>query len=361
MAKNYTKTTLLAIFVWMASYNANSQITITSAQMPSSGDTIRYHTALASPGFNPTETGADFTWDFSSLQSLGQGLYEFKLSGQTPYLFNFGFTAIGLKIADSIGTGQFGLRNIYSFTQKNTSKYSARGLGFQISAFPLPLAGTYSSEDIIYNFPLNFGDSFSKTFALTIPLGAGPLSIGTFYRSGERTTVVDGWGTISTPFHSDVPCLRVKSIINSIDSIASQQLPGGFAFPTNEIEYKWLVLGEKIPLLEIRGTQFGNNFTPTSIRYRNGTVSQNNSVVQHEAPRISIYPNPAKDILYLNNLTEDAVVKFFSLDGKEVLSGNVSQQNNQIQLSNLPSGIYSVKVIGENNFITLRLLIIDHE
>ena len=60
---------LLFIFIICISIKINAQITITSANMPSSGDTIRYSNAsLASVG-DYTATGSNYNWDFSTLDS----------------------------------------------------------------------------------------------------------------------------------------------------------------------------------------------------------------------------------------------------------------------------------------------------
>jgi PKD repeat protein len=259
---------LLSCLATLCYSTAWAQINITLNHMPASGDTIRYSSALSYSGFNRFATGTDTTWNFLDLEPASQDRYDYKISSQTPYLFNFGFTALGLKIADTIGTNEFALTDVYNFYDRNSSKFANRGLGFKVSLLPIPLAGTYSSEDIIYNLPLRYNDSATKSFALNIPLGMAPFSLGTFFRTGTRTTVVDGWGKISTPYKKDVPCLRVRSIINSKDSIVLSGSNTPIVFNSITMEYKWLSQSEKIPMLEISGNMIGNNFIPTTIRYR---------------------------------------------------------------------------------------------
>jgi hypothetical protein len=269
------KNTILKLFIVLGfgilNFQSKAQITITSANMPSVNDTIRYSSTLAYPGFNESATGANYHWDFSDIGIDTQGIDEYKSALQTPYIFNFA-GAMGLKIADSIGQGDFKMTNVYSFYQKSTAQYTARGFGFSInvSGFPVPQSGEYTTLDRIYQFPLNYNDSASNPFFLNIKLGIPFVAdIGSYIREGIRTNIVDGWGTITTPYAADVPCLRVKSIITGKDSIRIT-MPSEFAtsFPVNEVEYKWLSLTEKIPMLEIRGTVFMGNFVPTFIKYR---------------------------------------------------------------------------------------------
>jgi hypothetical protein len=343
MKKHFT---ILFILFGFLNHKSIAQITITSAQMPSVNDTIRYSVSNSFTGFNPSETGANYNWDFTTLESNSQAIYEYRASATTPYIFNFGFSAIGLKIADSIGSGQTSLRNVYSFFQKQNNSFSARGLGFQLSAIPFPLAGTYSSEDVIYYFPLDYLDSFSKNFALSIPLGTPPLSLGNFYRTGKRTTIVDGWGTISTPYKDNVPCLRVKSEIQSRDSTYISTLGNGFAFDNNQIEYKWLSLDEKIPMLEIIGNQIGNNFIPTSIRFRDNQKINNNTSINtgHTTEGVLIFPNPSNDFLQINCTWANADFTLMNVEGKKLLSKVLQTESEIIDLSNYQPGTYFIRI-----------------
>jgi hypothetical protein len=359
MQKNFYS--LLWIFSMLIS-GLQAQVSITQADMPSAGDTIRYSTVLTLPAFNRNATGANTNWDFSNLSPASQDVYEYRISGQTPYLFNFGFNAIGLKIADNLGTQEFALQNVYQFFQKNQTTFSARGLGFQISLFPLPLAGTYASEDVIYRFPLKYSDSFSKDFSLNIPLGTPPLSLGSFHRNGFRTTKVDGWGTISTPYVQNKNCVRVVSVINSRDSIAlTGTQGGGFAFNTSEIEYKWLTPGEKIPLMEVRGTLIGNNFTPTQIRYRDQYRSLNNNASEPEllaTSPISLYPNPVENILHLTDITHPCMASIWDGSGKLVYHSELHPSSSHIDLQWLPTGVYHLRLTHVDNQIILQHIIL---
>ncbi len=343
MKKNFT---ILFILLGFLTHRSIAQITITSAQMPSVNDTIRYSVSNSLTGFKPNETGVNYNWDFTALESNSQAIYEYKSSATTPYIFNFGFSAIGLKIADSIGSGQASLKNVYSFFQKQNNSFSARGLGFQLSAIPFPLAGTYSSEDVIYYFPLDYLDSFSKNFSLSIPLGTPPLSLGNFYRTGKRTTIVDGWGTISTPYKNNVPCLRVKSEIQSRDSTYINSLGNGFAFDNNQVEYKWLSLGEKIPILEIIGNQIGNNFIPTSIRFRDNQKINNNTSIHSgvSSSDVQVFPNPSNDFLQINCTWSNAEITLYNVEGKKLFSTVLHTKNEIIDLTNYQSGLYFLRI-----------------
>jgi len=218
-----------------------------------------------------SKTGANQTWNFTDLSPISQGLEEYVYSYQTPYLLNFGFTALGLKLADTLGVADFQLKNMYNFYRNSSSSFTDVGLGFQFATFPLPQSGKHSDPDEVYTFPLKFGNNDTTTFSVKVPIKLAIVPVGDFYRSGTRINIVDGWGKISTPYASGVTCLRIKSIITEYDSISVPSLSIGFGIETKRIEYKWLSAGERIPMLTVTGNDDFGTFVPVNIRYRDSS------------------------------------------------------------------------------------------
>jgi hypothetical protein len=132
---------LLFIFIVSLSLSVTSQITITSANMPISGDTCRYSSAVLSSVGDYTTTGANHIWDFSALDSTGQMMRKFEPSSSTPYFFYFFPPKYGEQTLDSvpipaipIGGLTLSIKDIYSFYKKNgTSSFNAEGLGLTMS------------------------------------------------------------------------------------------------------------------------------------------------------------------------------------------------------------------------------------
>ena len=60
-----------------------------------------------------------------------------------------------------------------------------------------------------------------------------------------------------------------------------------------------------------------------------------------ENQQLSIYPNPAKDILIINNIYDNQEVTIYSIDGKVIKRINVSGETS-INISDLHSGMYIV-------------------
>lgn len=66
----------------------------------------------------------------------------------------------------------------------------------------------------------------------------------------------------------------------------------------------------------------------------------NMSVSRQQNPNFSIYPNPTKDHLYIENLTEPVEIEIYNLSGKVLLSQEVNEANKQVNLSQLSNGVY---------------------
>ncbi|MDP2176046.1 MAG: T9SS type A sorting domain-containing protein [Bacteroidota bacterium] len=256
--------------------SANAQISISSSHMPSIGDTIRYSEASAG-SFDFKQTGTNYSWNFTALGINRQDIYQYKSLINTPYaqqiISGLPFGAIGYKVADSIGGGGFSFKDIYNFYEKTSNVWRAVGTGLTIplGTTTLKTGGVHSDKDEIYAFPLNYNDSDFSTFKVTTPLGISFLNVGSFMQQGTRSNKVEGWGTISTPYASNISCIKVRSVIEEIDSLKVSipgQTPISVGFPLNRVEYKWLSQTEKIPMLEVIGTEIAGIFTPTSIRYR---------------------------------------------------------------------------------------------
>lgn len=321
--------------------------------MPSANDTIRYSVVNAAQGVNFKATGENFNWDFTKLKSNSQGLYEYKNSTNTPYILSFGFSALGLKIADSIGGGQIGFKNVYNFFKKTTGKWENVGIGFELSVLPLPQAGKHTNTDEIYQFPLNFNDRDSVSFALKIPLTAAIIPIGNYFQDGNRVTTVDGWGTISTPYKSNIECLRIKSVITEMDSMSiaiPNQTPINFKFPNNRVEYKWLSKTEKIPMLEVSGTELNGNFTPTQIRYRDNYISNVNPlapVADFTADKTVVNKNETVTFSDLSTNTPNSYQWTITPNSFTFINGT-SNTSKTPQVQFTSDGIYTVKLTASN-------------
>ena len=355
------KKNLLILFISFLSSAIFSQITITTSQMPMSGDTIRYSNASLTSIGDYTTTGVNYNWDFSLLDTISQTIRKFEPALSTPY-FYFGATGYGEKTADSVGVNPFLFKNIYSFYKKNNTKFYVDGIGMTFSGFPIP--NFYSDKDELYLFPLDYLNRDSTTFKFsTVSTGTIPA----YSKQGFRITEADGWGTITTPYGT-AQCLRVVSTQYSQDSIKGSLSVAGFTVPLNigfanyTKSYQWLSLGEKIPYLEVSGTVTTGNFVLRNVKYRDNK----RSFVGLEEERIdlalSVFPNPTNtefNIIIPQN-TSDVVAEITDLQGKLILTKSLNQNSqivnqHQIDVSSITKGTYFLNLSTSKSKQTLKI------
>ena len=289
---------LLVLFLFYSMTQA--QITITSSDMPSANDTLRYSIANVDTLItnNYKKTGPNYIWDYSKLKPSSQAIDKYELASATPYKLYFLTKPgeYGVKVLDSINLVVVTLRNIYDFYNKSALSFSADGMGITFSG--LPYGASYQTKDVIYKFPLNFSDLDSNAFYFNMSI-IGQFS---YIRQGYRISEVDGWGSVTTPFGT-FNCLRIKSTIHEIDSVKTSLIPFPIGFPNNQVEYKWFAKGEKIPVLQITGTLTGSNFTPNAVRYRDkyrNTISPLAPHISFTADKLNAKIN---DTISFNNTT----------------------------------------------------------
>ncbi len=69
-----------------------------------------------------------------------------------------------------------------------------------------------------------------------------------------------------------------------------------------------------------------------------------NKVVQHSGTELVIYPNPATNLLHLDNNAINTTYRVMDILGTTILQGKLQQGNNNISLAGLPHGLYLVEL-----------------
>ena len=64
---------------------------------------------------------------------------------------------------------------------------------------------------------------------------------------------------------------------------------------------------------------------------------------------IVFYPNPGKDILYFNNVSENIELTVLNILGEEVMNKELNSGNFSIDMNSLRSGTYTILLTGKNN------------
>lgn len=281
---------------------AQTPIIITSLDMPNANDSIHVSVVGSSDLISvpaPAPTGTGYVWDYSMLTPNVQQFekYDDPQNFTTPYnyLFNPFNTSYGRDDYEysAIPLPGAQISAAYDFYKESFTEQKQIGAGYIINSIPIPFL--YTSDDIIYKFPMSYTnmDSCDYKYGLDIP------SIGYYGQSGHRVNEVDGWGSLVTPFGT-FQTLRVKSTITAVDTVYNTSLSTGANIPRpTKYEYKWLANGKKIPVLKVEVTKIAGNETVTNVRYidsvRSGVPQV--GIVENAGFDLNstVYPNPCTD------------------------------------------------------------------
>lgn len=358
------KTPLLSLALCLGFFPAISQVTIDQNDMPSPGDSMHMSFAAGTGSVDHTLTGPNYYWDFSSLTPVAQQMYRFPAPTALP--FNFLSTvAFENPSPDSLPVIGGIPSNFTDYFKIGSSGYRQNGMTFQfltLTSFQIPVV--YTSNDYIYRFPMNYGNMDTSDAAYAINFPPLPYIGQTIHRENH----VDGWGTLITPYGTFM-ALRQVSHVQRVDTISLDSVSGFTIVRPLEVEYKWLVNGIKVPVLEVDAQVLFNAEVVTNVVYRDiyhNTLPQVGVEENHELiSSSSVYPNPASDQCYVNfSLEGPAPVEIVLTDisgravksfGKEMaLPGNNSRL---LSLDGIAAGSYMINIISGDSKTTRKIVL----
>ena len=248
-----------------------------------------------------TRRGANQTWNYSTLVPIAQNVARFTaVPNQALYTFTFNSLLSGANRATVAAPQSVPLppgitlpvTDPYQFFNASASDFRSVGYGATLSGTAIPI--TYpnaAQQDVIYRFPVSYAstpDSSNSFFSISVP-GMGYLS-----QRRKRVNHVDAWGSLTTPFGT-FQTVRVVTHIEDHDSISALGVSQGIDLPITK-QYKWLAVGQHVPLLTITTTRVANQEVVASVEYRD--IYRRLSVLgtQNQLPEtaLSVYPNPVR-------------------------------------------------------------------
>jgi hypothetical protein len=352
------KRTLLIFSIFIVSFagimNCSAQITLGSNDFPHSGKIYNLSTATPFGGMDATLTGTNYNWDYSLLSTTRTGgrVDTFLTLAQTASLyalyFAFGSHVSNQAIAGTNFTlGSFiTVTNAFNFFDNTSSSYNQTGFGANVNIIPTPIG--YTPEDVVYKFPVAYGnvDSCAPAYVISIP------NLIYYGVNMKRHNQVDGWGMLTTPYGT-FNTLRIKSTIDEIDTFYLDTLHFGFGPLTQptKIEYKWLGAGKGEPLLQVNMT----GAAVTSIVYQDSV--RTTGITVHEKPilDLNVFPNPASDKVFMQysiSSASDVHIDITDLSGAIIVSSDekLQEAGNHIAKIDLPHTLISFG----NYFVRLR-------
>lgn len=327
------------------------QIEIVASDFPGKGDTVRY-TNVFDFAIDYQSTGPGLFWNFSNLGGDSQTLlrhnsvddadmFTQSLFGSVvlpAYRATYYLPATAIPFAELSGLLGIPIDDFYRFYKKSATDLNI--IGLSLSAGGYGLGSRADTIETAHHFPMTFGQAYDSRgythldFSFVLP--------AQLIQYRQRTSEVDGYGNIVTPYGSfDV--LRIHHIVYEQDSIYFEFEGAGQWFelpvPTSH-EYEWWAKDQKGPILKVTTNEIFGEEVITDVMYRDSfRYELVASIVEKQNFEFNIYPNPASDYLEISASIEYDNLYIISMSGGLVLE---SEKTAKIDISTLQSGSYQI-------------------
>lgn len=338
------KKLVLIVFLNLIFSGVYSQIVIGPGEMPVPGTflTEAADTMPATSSLPVFETGTNYNWDFTALNSHDTSGYLFQTVSSTPYASDFPTAT------DAVLTG-FGM---YAYFQITNDYTLLLGYGGYMDTLEVKLH--FIPADTILKFPFTFGTNFSSNpisvmkafYGDSIDVGLGPVYVDSIRMTDtyQKSITVDGWGTVETPIGT---YQALRSLNHQIHTSEIAVKAMGFWIPIdNSIDtslvIEWEMCNTGVPLISIQANASDSAYEEVNWL----TVNPSMFVAENSVPEILVYPNPATDIarIDLRGFTADAIV-VCDVFGRSIYETVCKQQTiATISVSDLAPGIYWVSL-----------------
>ncbi len=164
---------------------------------------------------------------------------------------------------------------------------------------------------------------------------------------GTRNVLADGFGTLVMPNMTYENCLRIKSIV---DGTVTTDIFGTVPFTT--VTYSWFQILRNGPILTVK-TDLNFFNVEAKYYYENPLIGLEEL---NQNASFKLFPNPVEDVLNIHN---DTVLKINSLKVYDVKGQMILMESNdfsRINLYNLQTGTYIVKIETSEKVIVNRIL-----
>jgi len=335
---------LLLVFgtAFALAFTTKAQITILSTNSPTAGHIFVQAEDTVYTGVSVGNAGANQTWNFSNWVKQKEDTTAFvapnNLTGASYFPgANLGIISGGVTEFANASSTAFNILGAYEKLSGSSYIPSVINPYLELISFPstylTKYSGSYSNElKMAYNYP---------------PYDSLELSTVVTYSSN-----IDGWGTITTPASSNVPCLRqyVMQINTSSSYVHTGNTWTALGSPSTDTtyEYRWwsntanfFVAHVNLDHISaVTNVNWFLSYTVGSSGIAENTVTQN---------EIKVFPNPASKEIHITGISEASAIVISDMTGKLVNGSILHNTNNTVDISYFKNGIYIYQILDLNS------------
>lgn len=314
----------------MSSY-AQSTVTEDVYNYPIGSVFIRQ--SVDNSGFNTIAEGADQTWNYSALTSTGIDTSTTILPSATPN---------GNQFTNAVYSTYQNGSLTYSYNFVDNQKYEVLGIDRGETSTIL----NYTDPEKFMIFPFTYTSSFTDFFSCDFETNSIPT-----HRSGTVEVSYVGYGTLITAKGSFNDVILIKSHEIYTDSM---DLAGAdYVINYESMIYHWFKTGIAGPLFLYSESIASGQV----IKFASYLENVDASVNIIEDKTVEIYPNPTKDYIVVNTKNIYTKIQILSQNGQVVLEKNINTNNLTINIQDIKSGVYLLKLINNKNYSVSKFII----
>lgn len=338
------KKVLLSVFS-LCSFAAFSQVTLVQWDVANIGFQIKQaHDTI--PTVTPGPSGASQTWNLTNLNAHTVDTLTFSNPNWLPNSSSFPTSNLAVI---------FGSSGTYAFARNNSTEFKILG---QYGDFGFgPMTIDLNPDEQIMKWPATYNTTFNNTSVidLSIPFPNPPMDSARIKSTKVKTSLVDGWGTVTTPLASNLPCLRVREMNITYDTISVHLSfpPMWQVFQTTidtSYNYAWWTPNTNnaygFPVVEISTDSAGN---VTGASWLQAAPVQA-SINEHELTALPNYPNPAnQNITFLTSGLNVKTIRIMDVSGNLVQEVPVSGAQVSVNVESFAAGTYFYVALDASN------------
>ena len=347
-------TLLVFTFAFTASKNSFAQVSITSADIGVVGSSIVYNNDTSYADTSSfTQTGAQASWNFSTLQNAFRDTVFFENPANTDLGGNFSTANLAVR---SGGTYQYFVNQSSGLVLQGLNIGSNTGMAIDSMAVKLDPALTF------LQYPTNLSSSFASSAAgrITIAYDTSFTVDGQTYAVDsirfnvimDQQSNIDAAGELFLPtdtlqvLRQEVMqqtrlVIEVRAVIvfNGMPIVAWVEIPTTTQNSMRNYFHRYWADNKGFPVLEI---SMDSSRNITGMRYQQESNIILASKTKVNKSEIKIYPSPATDFINIE-LTENTKVATFELvdlQGRIVKKLQLNQSISRQGIADLKSGTY---------------------
>jgi len=297
---------IISLLIVLTVFQMQGQAVFNSSQYAAIGD-LFYNTSASELTLDYESTGTNFNWNFAALTGTSQTELQFRNPTSTGFLWLFIYNTNNTNLSSTTNEtptlnipGQVvGITAANNYYKKSTADLKQTGSAYKVdyNGTQIPITNQYADSDIIYHFPIQYGNTDTDNSAYTIDIPTLLHQENTLVRTNE----VDGWGSLTTPYGSFSNVLRMKTTLVSNDSIALLGTGLPRTIRTTR-ELKWFDTTKKQPVLVVTQSNATGNWVTTNVVYLDNQRDFATTALFTHAPA-----NPAAgEEVYFQNLSTNA-------------------------------------------------------